>query len=254
MNKRGFSVLLASVILLGMVMLFGALSTEIPAAQASGRRRTPTPSGTSCGFICEAKANIRATCGAALQRDAISRRWIETDAFVEDALYRALSNASNLDLTPFGQGMLICGSILSVAKEEKKPWVNSVLGRLPQNCDYKCQVKFYANKFCGSLLKSVPNNDLVLQAALSNRGTSSLSTAFIMCAVAHDTLLKDNCGWLCEVDKEVRRVCKSFFASNRAARIAYETWLDDIENRVTVLLLDMPIKETALLICNTLQE
>ena len=255
MNKRSVSIFPVIAVFFVAVILSEAFSVESPTVQASALRPTATPSASDCGFICEAKANVRAICGNALDKDPVSSFWVEMFAFTEDTLSKYLSSVPNKDLTPFSQGMLVCGAILSTAKKEGRLWVDDILGRLPKNCDYECQVKFYTDRFCGTVFASIKNRDAALQAALraGAKSDNPLQTAFLACALTHDILLKENCGWLCETDKEVRRVCRRFFSNNRTMQTVYEVLLDDIEYRVNVLTLDIPIRQSALLICNALQ-
>jgi hypothetical protein len=242
---------LALAILVGVLLLAGMPSSGAIEVEASGRR-TPTPA-PDCGFVCQAKATARAVCGVAFE-DVTNELWLEVYAFTERNLYDAITATRYQDITPYHRGMVLCGAALSASKKEGAPWVSRVLGTPPRGCGHRCQTEFYINRFCPNTMKSAPDSSGVLEIVLSVSSGNPIHDAFLTCAVVHDELLVKQCGWICEVDKEVMRVCGRHFARKPSDRVAYETWISIPANRAMVLALDLPVIETAQLICNVLKE
>ena len=231
-------------------LLTGSLLGGTTEVEASGER-TPTPA-PDCGFVCQSKAAARAICGRAFEGTA-SELWLEVGAFSVDNLYSAITAVRYYDITPYHRAMMLCGVALSIAKKEGAPWVNHVLGVPPRGCGYRCQVEFYINRFCPNTMKSAPDSLGILGIVLSVSNGNPIHDAFLTCAVVHDELLVERCGWICEVSKEVMRVCGRHFARNPSDRIAYERWISDPGARALVLAFDLSVHETAQLLCDTLR-
>jgi hypothetical protein len=242
---------LAVVILVGALLLAGAPSGGAIEVEASGKR-TPTPA-PDCGFVCQSKATARAICGGAFE-DVANELWLEVYAFTESNLYDTIVATRYQDITPYHRGMVLCGTMLSVSKKENAPWISRVLGTPPRGCGIRCQTEFYINRFCPDTMKSAPGSSKILEIVLSVSSGNPIHDAFLTCAVVHDELLVKQCGWICEVDKEVMRVCGRHFARNPSDQVAYEAWISIPANRATVLAIDLPVFETAQLICDTLKK